>query len=135
MQHGASWRMGALAVTLVLAGARAAGAMELLERNGLTLSLEIEAGVGGLLTENTNFGLGRIDLPNGDISGDAQWGEGYVKPGLSMEYGSAAGAFYGGPPASARSRSATAMPAASPMAATKSSVSSLSMAGGARARS
>ena len=96
MQHGASWRMGALAVTLVLAGARAAGAMELLERNGLTLSLEIEAGVGGLLTENTNFGLGRIDLPNGDISGDAQWGEGYVKPGLSLEYGSAAGAFYGG---------------------------------------
>ena len=62
-----------------------------LERNGLTLSLEIEAGVGGLLTENTNFGLGRIDLPNGDISGDAQWGEGYVKPGLSLEYGIAAG--------------------------------------------
>ena len=96
MQHGASWRMGALAVTLVLAGARAAGAMELLERNGLTLNLDIEAGVGGLLTKNTNFGLGRIDLPNGDISGDAQWGEGYVKPGLSLEYGSAAGAFYGG---------------------------------------
>ena len=96
MQHGASWRMGALAVTLVLAGARAAGAMELLERNGLTLNLDIEAGVGGLLTKNTNFGLGRIDLSNGDISGDAQWGEGYVKPGLSLEYGSAAGAFYGG---------------------------------------
>ena len=96
MQHGASWRMGALAVTLVLAGARAAGAMELLERDGLTLNLDIEAGVGGLLTKNTNFGLGRIDLPNGDISGDAQWGEGYVKPGLSLEYGSAAGAFYGG---------------------------------------
>ena len=95
MQHGASWRLGALAVTLALAGARA-GAMELLERDGLTLSLEIEAGVGGLLTKNTNFGLGRIDLRSGEVSGDAQWGEGYVEPGLSLDYGSDAGAFYGG---------------------------------------
>jgi hypothetical protein len=97
MQQGASWRLGALAVTLVLAGARVTGAMELLERNGLTLSLDIEAGAAGLLTENTNFGLGRIDLRSGDVSGDAQWGEGYIKPALSLEYGSdAAGAFYGG---------------------------------------
>jgi hypothetical protein len=97
MQQGASWRLGALAVTLVLAGARVAGAMELLERNGLTLSLDIEAGAAGLLTENTNFGLGRIDLRSGDVSGDAQWGEGYIKPALSLEYGSdAAGVFYGG---------------------------------------
>jgi hypothetical protein len=95
MQHGATWRLGALAVTLV-AVARMAGAMELLERDGFTLSLELEAGVGGLLTKNTNFGVGRIDLPDGEVSGDAQWGEGYFEPRLSLEYGSATGAFYGG---------------------------------------
>jgi Alginate export len=96
MQHRVSWRLGALAVTLALMGARVAGAMELLDRDGLTLSLELEAGVAGLLTKNTNFGFGRIDLPDGDVSGDAQWGEGYVKPLLSLEHGSDAGTFYGG---------------------------------------
>ena len=93
MQHGASWRLGALAVTLV--AARAAAAMELLERDGLTLSLEIEAGVAGLLTKNTNFGFGRIDLRRRSL-GRRPVGRGYIEPGLSLDYGSAAGVFYGG---------------------------------------
>jgi hypothetical protein len=96
MQHGASWRLGAVAATLVLAGARAGIAMELLERDGLTLSLEMEAGVAGLLTKNTNFGVGRIDLRSGEVSGDAQWGEGYVEPSLSLDYDTAGGVIYGG---------------------------------------
>ena len=95
MQHGVMWWRGALAVTLALSGARAAGAIELLERDGLTLSLEIETGVAGLLTPNTNFGFGRIDLRSGEVSGDAQWGEGYIEPSLSLEHGSAAGTLYG----------------------------------------
>src|SRR5687768_14566352 len=96
MQHSASWRLGAATAILVLAGARAALAMELLERDGLTLSLELETGVAGLLTENTNFGFGRIDLRSGEVSGDAQWGEGYFEPALSLDYDTDGGVFYGG---------------------------------------
>ena len=97
MQRGACGRLGALAVALVVAAGRAAGAIDVLERDGLTLSFELEAGVGGFLTENTNFGVGRIDLPSGEASGDAQWGEGYLKPSLSFDYDTpGAGVVYGG---------------------------------------
>lgn len=97
MQRGRVWRLGTLAMGLVAASGRVAGALDVLERDGLTLSLELEAGVGGFLTKNTNFGVGRIDLPNGEVSGDAEWGEGYLKPSLSLEYDTtSAGAFYGG---------------------------------------
>jgi len=91
------WRLGTAAVFVVAASARAAGAVDLLERDGLALTFELEAGVGGLLTKDTNFGVGRIDLQSGEVSGDAQWGEGYLKPSLSLDYDSAgAGALYGG---------------------------------------
>ena len=91
------WRLGTAAVFVVAASARAAGAVDLLERDGLALTFELEAGVGGLLTKDTNFGVGRIDLQSGEVSGDAQWGEGYLKPSLSLDYDSAgAGELYGG---------------------------------------
>ena len=81
----------------MITATRVAGAIELIERDGLTLSFEFEAGIGGLLTENTNFGLGRLDLRSGEVSGDAQWGEGYLKPSLSLDYDTpGAGALYGG---------------------------------------
>jgi hypothetical protein len=97
MQRGASWRLGAVAIPLVIVAGRVAGAVELLERDGLTVTFEFEAGIGGFLTENTNFGVGRIDLHSGEVSGDAQWGEGYLKPALSLDYDTeSAGALYGG---------------------------------------
>lgn len=89
-------RLGACALVLILAGPPGAGAIELLERDGLTLNFGVEAGVAGLLTKNTNFGLGRIDLRTGEVSGDAQWGEGYLEPSLGLDYDTSAGAFYGG---------------------------------------
>ena len=50
-----------------------------------------------LYTKNTNFGAGRVDLKSGDNSGDAQWGEGYLKPSLDLTYETdAAGTVYGG---------------------------------------
>ena len=92
-----SW-LGALALVLVVTGGeRAARAIDLLEQEDLSLSLDLEAAAGGFVTNNTNFGAGRIDLQSGAVSGDAQWGEGYVKPALSLDYDtSAAGALYGG---------------------------------------
>jgi hypothetical protein len=36
------------------------------------------------------------DLRSGEVSGDAQWGEGYLEPALSLDYDTEAGAFYGG---------------------------------------
>jgi hypothetical protein len=97
MARGWTLRIGLLAAILAAMGARGADALELLARDGLTLSFEFEAGAGGLLTANTNFGAGRFDLPDGDVSGDAQWGEGYLKPALSLEYASdSAGTAYGG---------------------------------------
>ena len=97
MQRGAWRRLGAFAVALTVVAGRAAGAIDVLERDGLRLSFEFEAGIGGLLTENTNFGLGRIDLQSGEVSGDAQWGEGYLKPSLSLDYDTpGAGVLYGG---------------------------------------
>ena len=97
MKGGGNWWLGVLAVLFAAASGRAAGAIEVLARDGLALSFEVETGVGGLLTENTNFGVGRIDLRSGEVSGDAQWGEGYLEPSLSLDYDtSSAGVLYGG---------------------------------------
>ena len=91
------WRFGALVMLIVAASARAAAAIDLLERDGLALTFELEAGVGGLLTKDTNFGVGRIDLQSGEVSGGAQWAEGYLRPSLSLDYETTgAGALYGG---------------------------------------
>jgi hypothetical protein len=97
MQRGESWWLGTLAMFFVAASAPVAGAIEVLERDDLSVSLELEAGLGGFLTKDTNFGVGRIDLQDGEVSGDSQWGEGYLKPSLSLDYDTtSAGAFYGG---------------------------------------
>jgi Alginate export len=97
MQRGASWWLGVLAATLVVGAGGAARAVELLERDGLTIDFGFEAGIGGFLTKNTNFGLGRVDLSSGEVSGDAQWGEGYLEPSLSLDYDTpSAGVLYGG---------------------------------------
>ena len=69
---------------------------EVFERDGLTLGLGLEVGAGYFDTRNTNFGLGRIDLQTGEISGDAQWLEGYVEPSIEAAYeADDAGTFYG----------------------------------------
>ena len=86
MQRGESWWLGTLAMFFVAASVQVAGAIEVLERDDLSVSLELEAGLGGFLTKDTNFGVGRIDLQDGEVSGDSQWGEGYLKPSLSLDY-------------------------------------------------
>jgi hypothetical protein len=69
---------------------------EVFERDGLTLGLGLEVGAGYFDTRNTNFGLGRIDLQTGEISGDAQWLEGYVEPSIEAAYeADDAATFYG----------------------------------------
>src|SRR5690606_14285719 len=88
---------GALAMVFMLATPRSASAIDVLQQGGLTLTLGVEAGIGGLLTENTNFGFGRFDLRSGEVTGDATWGEGYLEPSLSLDYDAdGAGVFYGG---------------------------------------
>ena len=97
MRRGAGCGLGTVAMVFISAWGDSTGAIEVLERDGLSLSLDLEAGVGGFLTKDTNFGVGRIDLHSGEVSGDAQWGEGYLKPSLSLDYDTTgAGAFYGG---------------------------------------
>ncbi len=64
--------------------------------DGLTLTLEFEAGIGGFTTRGTNFGAGRIDAETGEEGGDTSWAEGYLKPALGAVYGSGSGTLYGG---------------------------------------
>jgi Alginate export len=86
--------LGALALVL---GAGPGRAIELLQEGGLSVEAGLEVGAAYLHTENTNFGAGRVDLHSGDNSGDAQWGEGYLKPSLDLSYETeAAGTVYGG---------------------------------------
>ena len=73
----------ALAVALCAGPGRA---IELVQKNGLTANAGLEVGAAFLYTKNTNFGAGRIDAKNGSTSGDAQWGEGYLKPSLDLTY-------------------------------------------------
>jgi Alginate export len=86
--------LGALA--LVLSGGPGQ-AIELLQNGGLSVEAGLEVGAAFLDTENTNFGAGRVDLKSGDNTGDAQWGEGYLKPSLDLAYETEArGTLYGG---------------------------------------
>jgi hypothetical protein len=85
--------LGALALML---GGAPGNAIELLQRDGLSVEAGFEAGAAFLYTKNTNFGAGRVDLHSGDNTGDAQWGEGYLKPSLSSTYETeTAGTLYG----------------------------------------
>ncbi len=63
-----------------------AGAIEVYNQNGLTIEAGIEAGAGGFLVDNPNFGLGRVDLESGNNTGDSEHAEGYVEPSLSFNF-------------------------------------------------
>jgi hypothetical protein len=86
-----------LAVAALAAGGIPAGqAIELMQGDGLTVEAGIEVGAGYFHTENTNFGFGRFDLRTGEVTGDAQWAEGYVEPSLGATFESeSAGTVYG----------------------------------------
>lgn len=85
-----------VAAMLAMGGIPSGQAVELMQRDGLTLEAGIEAGAGYFHTENTNFGAGRFDLRSGEVTGDAQWAEGYVEPSLGATFESeGAGTFYG----------------------------------------
>jgi hypothetical protein len=92
---GDGCRCAALTLLATVLGG-SAHAIELIEGDGFRLDLGIEAGAGYFLSENTNFGIGRVDARSGENTGDAQWGEGYVEPSLSFEMQTdAAGGLYG----------------------------------------
>jgi hypothetical protein len=86
----------ATAILLLIGLGDPAHAVDLIERGGFRLGLGLEAGAGYFLTENANFGLGRVDARSGENTGDAQWGEGYIEP--SLDFGletEGAGSLYG----------------------------------------
>jgi hypothetical protein len=65
--------------------------------SGLDLSWGLEAGIGGFVSGDANFGAGRVDVRSGEVGGDPTWSEGYLKPGVAVEQGvGAAGTLYGG---------------------------------------
>jgi hypothetical protein len=81
---------------LAASGIPAGQAIELLQRDGLTVEVGIEVGAGYFHTENTNFGAGRFDLRTGENTGDAQWSEGYIEPSFGATFESErAGTAYG----------------------------------------
>jgi hypothetical protein len=85
-----------LGAAIAALGAAPAQAIEAALSDGFSIEAGIEAGAGYFLTENTNFGAGRFDLRSGEETGDAHWGEGYLKPSLGAAYDSeTAGIFYG----------------------------------------
>jgi hypothetical protein len=87
------------AITLLLYGysALATAAFPLYEKNSFTLSASLNSAIGAYFTDNTSFGAGRVDYFSGDNTGDAQWGEGFLKPALYADYQlTNAGHLYGG---------------------------------------
>lgn len=63
----------------------------------LSVGASVEVGAGYFDTRGTNFGAGRVDFRDGDNTGDAQWAEGYLEPGLTGSYQlKEAGKLYGG---------------------------------------
>ena len=89
-------RIGVLgALIFALLGIAPGRGAEVFERGGLTLGLGLDVGAGYFHTRNTNFGLGRIDLETGEISGNAQWFEAFIEPRLEAEYQADAGTLYG----------------------------------------
>jgi len=87
-----------LAIGPALLSAQAvAGPEETAPGEALSVSLDLEAGIGGFTTHGTNFGAGRVDVRSGDVTGNTSWSEGYAKPNVGAEYATgAAGTVYGG---------------------------------------
>lgn len=81
---------------VLAAGVPAGHAAELWQSGGLSVEAGIEIGAAYLHTDNTNFGFGRFDLRSGEVTGDAQWAEGYLEPSLGLTFESeGAGTLYG----------------------------------------
>ncbi|MCX7098266.1 MAG: alginate export family protein [Methylococcales bacterium] len=69
----------------------------LYEHDAFKLSASLNSALGAYYTGNTSFGAGRVDYFTGKNTGDAQWGEGFLKPGIFADYTTNnAGHFYGG---------------------------------------
>lgn len=69
----------------------------LYEKDAFKLTGSFNAALGAYYTNNTSFGAGRIDYFSGENTGDAQWGEGFLKPGIFADYKlDNAGHLYGG---------------------------------------
>ncbi|WP_437882257.1 hypothetical protein [Pseudomonas sp. LRF_L74] len=57
------------------------------ESGDLKGELTLQAGGASVTTRNVNFGLGRIDLRNGENDGSKiAWQEFYLKPGITLDY-------------------------------------------------
>ena len=56
------------------------------QEGGFQLQAGLQAAFGYFTTQDTNFGLGRIDLRSGANTGDAEWQEAYLKPVLRAGY-------------------------------------------------
>lgn len=82
-----------LAVTVGAAGmpGLACADIQLYERNGFTLNLNLDLGAATFVVDNANFGAGNS---RGEQS--LSWSEGYLKPVLGAAYSSAVGELYGG---------------------------------------
>ena len=63
----------------------------------LNIDAGVEVGAAYLDTRDTNFGSGRVDFRTGNNTGDAQYTEGYIEPGLTGSYQlDSSGRLYGG---------------------------------------
>ncbi len=56
------------------------------QKGGFEIQAGLQAAFGYFTTQDTNFGLGRIDLRSGANTGDAEWQEAYLKPVLRADY-------------------------------------------------
>jgi len=69
----------------------------LFSKNNLTFSASLDASLGSFNNDNTNFGSGRVDYFSGQNTGDAQWQEGTLEPGVRLDYSTQNwGNLYGG---------------------------------------
>ncbi|MBE0435150.1 MAG: alginate export family protein [Methylomicrobium sp.] len=85
-------------VTLsAIAGNPAAAETKLIDLDNFSLSFGGDIAAAGFITNNTNYGAGRIDFFTGENTGDASWVEAWAKPGLDFEFKhDSIGAIYGG---------------------------------------
>lgn len=91
------WHRRLAGIGLALCWSMAVGETTLVDTGGFRLTGQLEAGLGLFDTIGTNFGSGRVDVRTGRNTGDADWSEGYLHPGLNAAYPLGAGAtLFGG---------------------------------------